>query len=84
MADKAESEETLGEKAPAGIPTWGPESKGLPGRGWDEEASRKGKQIEGIANPVPETDVETVPTEGTGGEPEVGKIKHNPDMSNPA
>ncbi|MHB0999339.1 MAG: hypothetical protein ACYC27_08830 [Armatimonadota bacterium] len=86
MADKAASEEMLGEEAPAGIQTWGPESKGMPERGWDEDITRKGTrpQIEGAATVVPETGVETAPSSGTGGEPEVGGTIRDTDVSNPA
>lgn len=82
MADKADSEEHLGEEATAGIPTWGPESKGIPERGW-EDAGRKGREtrIEGAATPVPEAGTETSPTKGTGGEPEVGDTVRQSDTS---
>ena len=84
MADKAGSEEQLGEHAPAGIPVWGPEASGMPERLLSEEATRKGRrpQIEGAATPVPETGVETGPTSGSGGEPDVGRTIRSTDTTN--
>jgi hypothetical protein len=84
MADKAASEEYLGEKAPAGTPTWGPESGGLPGRGW-EESGRKGRRgVPEASDVVPEAGVETAPSSGTGGEPGVGGTTRDTDTSNVA
>jgi hypothetical protein len=86
MASRADSEEQLGEEAPAGTPTWGPESGGMPERGYKDDTAGENPTtgVEGESIPVPEAGIETAPSNGTGGEPAVGGTRRDTDTSNPA
>lgn len=71
MASRADSEEQLGEEAPAGVPSIEVDRKGMP-----ERYGEAGKQQE--------WEKETPPGSGVGGEPEVGGTVRATDTSEPS
>lgn len=78
MAGKADSEEQLGEKAPAGVPAIDVDKQGIPERwGIDgDPGTRESMQEEGLDL---EAGTETPPQTLVGGEPEVGETNTSPD-----
>ena len=80
MASKAESEEQLGELAPAGVPALEVDKKGDPAR-W-RDMSKTGGPYEQSTLPYPGANVpEPAPTPGAGGEPAVEETTSEADTS---
>lgn len=79
MASHAESEEQLGEHAPAGVPAIEADKKGDPAR-W-EDMNRAESQSEETISTASGTVMQTPPRPGVGGEPEVGETSTVSDVT---
>ena len=80
MASHADSEEQLGEKAPAGVPAIEVDKQGIPER-WGlhgDPGTRDSMEMEGVDI---ESGIETPPRPLVGGEPEVGGTRVSADTT---
>jgi len=71
MCPEAESEEQLGEIAPAGVPAIEVDKKGMPER-WAETNRETQEWLQELSGVSEESSFETPPSNSGGGEPAVG------------